>query len=146
VPPGWINWRNRGLILGGLTCWVTVSLIGYSWGTGLAPATLGSYRAVDAQAASAHWSLGLSQAEIGRIAPRSRVEPWYAPQKILSPALIVVGEWDRETTPEQCQTVFSQLDNVPLKRLTMIGGSTHSMFLENHRHELHAVVSDFLKE
>jgi len=60
--------------------------------------------------------------------------------------LIVVGEWDRETTPEQCQTVFSQLDNVPLKRLTIIGEGTHSLLLENHRHELHVVVSDFLKE
>jgi len=159
--------------------WVTAGA-----STGLAPATLGSYRTVDAQTASARWSQGLSQAEIDSIAPRSRVEhwcatainsdpragetqppvlraptgvvkdfmrysasaePWYAPQKILSPTLIVVGEWDRETTPEQCQTVFSQLDNVPLKRLTMIGGGTHSMFLENHRHELHAVVSDFLK-
>lgn len=73
-------------------------------------------------------------------------EPWYAPQKILAPTLIVVGEWDRETTPEQCQTVFSQLDNVPLKRMTIIGGGTHSLLLENHRHELHEVVSDFLKE
>ena len=151
----------------------------------LVSATLGSYRTVDAGAASSRWAQGLSEAEFDSIVPLSRVEhwcatainsdpraretqppvlraptgvvkdfmhystseeTWYAPQKILAPTLIVVGEWDRETTPEQCQTVFSQLENVPLKRLTIIGKGTHSLFLENHRHELHVVVSDFLKE
>ncbi|MDB9879242.1 alpha/beta hydrolase [Pseudomonadales bacterium] len=169
----------RKLVLYG-ALWVTAGAT-----SGLVPATLGSYRTVDAQAASTRWVQGLSQAEIDSIAPLSRIkhwcatainsdprageteppvlraptgvikdfmhysasaEPWYAPQKILAPTLIVVGEWDRETTPEQCQTVFSQLDNVPLKRLSIIGGGTHSLLLENHRHELHVVVSDFLKE
>jgi len=153
--------------------------------SGLASAVPGSYRTVDAEAASTRWAQGLSQAEVDSLAPLSRVEhwcttaiesdprsgesqppvlraptgvikdfmhystsaePWYAPQKIFAPTLIVVGEWDRETTPEQCQTVFSQLDNAPLKRMSIIGGGTHSLFLENRRHELHAVVSDFLKE
>lgn len=151
----------------------------------LVPATLGSYRTVDAQAAIERWTQGLSQAEIDSIAPLSRIEhwcttainsdpkagetqppmlraptgvvkdfihcsasgePWYAPQKILAPTLVVVGEWDRETTPEQCQAVFSQLDNAPLKRLTIIGEGTHTLFIENQRHQLHAAVSAFLKE
>lgn len=69
---------------------------------------------------------------------------WYSPQKIQAPTLIVVGDRDRETTPEQCQIVFSQLDRAPSKRLTIIGRGTHSLLLENRRNELHAVVSEFL--
>lgn len=71
-------------------------------------------------------------------------EPWYDPAKICAPTLIVVGEWDRETTPEQCQAVFAQLQRAPTKRLTILGGGTHSLFLENQRHALHAVIDEFL--
>jgi pimeloyl-ACP methyl ester carboxylesterase len=63
----------------------------------------------------------------------------------MAPTLIVVGEWDKETTPAQCQAVFAQLDNAPTKRLTIIGHGTHSLLLENQRHALHQVVLDFLK-
>jgi len=152
--------------------------------SGLVPDALGSFRTVNAEAASKRWAQGLTQAEMDSIAPPASVqhwcttainsdprageteppvlraptgvikdfmhytanaEPWYAPQKITAPTLVVVGEWDCETTPEQCQMVFSQLDHAPLKRLTMIGRGTHSLLLEHHRHELHSVVSDFLK-
>jgi pimeloyl-ACP methyl ester carboxylesterase len=71
-------------------------------------------------------------------------EPWYAPQDILAPTLIVVGEWDKETTLAQCQSVFALLENAPAKRLTVIGEGTHTLLLENQRHQLHQVVRDFL--
>ena len=71
-------------------------------------------------------------------------EPWYEPAKICAPTLIVVGEWDRETTPEQCQAVFARLERAASKRLTILGGGTHSLLLENQRHALHAVIDEFL--
>ncbi len=72
--------------------------------------------------------------------------PSYDPGKIRSPTMVVVGEWDRETTPEQGRTVFSLLPNDIDRRYVMIGGATHSMLIENQRGELHQVVDGFLKE
>ena len=40
---------------------------------------------------------------------------------------------------------FEKLTNAPEKRMTVIGSGTHTLLLENHRHELHDVVSGFLK-
>lgn len=71
-------------------------------------------------------------------------EPWYEPLKILAPTQIVVGELDRETTPEQGRKIFEQLGNAREKRMTVIGQGTHSLLLENHRDALHSVVSGFL--
>jgi pimeloyl-ACP methyl ester carboxylesterase len=73
-------------------------------------------------------------------------EPWYKPEKIEAPALIVVGEQDRETTPDQGLSVFSRLGNARQKRYTVIGQGTHSLLLENNRHLLQSTVSGFLKE
>jgi esterase/lipase len=56
----------------------------------------------------------------------------------------VVGELDKETTPEQARKVFEQLGNAHEKRLTIIGGGTHSLLLEDRRDALHNVVSGFL--
>ncbi len=71
-------------------------------------------------------------------------EDWYDPGKITAPTLVVVGEFDMETTPEQCREVFSRLTSSPEKRMTIIGNGTHSLLLENHRRELGQVVSRFL--
>ncbi len=43
-------------------------------------------------------------------------EPWYKPMAILAPTQIVVGELDRETTPEQATKIFEQLGNAREKR------------------------------
>jgi esterase/lipase len=56
----------------------------------------------------------------------------------------VVGELDRETTPEQATRIFEQLGNAREKNMTVIGSGTHSLLLENHRDALHRVVSGFL--
>ncbi len=71
-------------------------------------------------------------------------QPWYEPSKILAPTQIVVGELDRETTPQQGRKIFDQLGNVREKRMTVIGQGTHSLLLEDHREALHSVVSGFL--
>ena len=71
-------------------------------------------------------------------------EPWYKPMAILAPTQVVVGELDRETTPEQAKKIFEQLGNAREKRMTVIGGGTHSLLLEDHRDALHSVVSGFL--
>ena len=73
-------------------------------------------------------------------------EPWYDPGLIQAPVQIVVGEQDEETTPAQGQTVFSRLTSAKEKRLTVLGGGTHSMLLENNRHLLFDVVSGFLRD
>lgn len=72
--------------------------------------------------------------------------PTYDPAKIQAPTLVVVGEWDRETTPEQGRGVFDRLENAADRRYTVIGRATHSMLLENQRHALHNAVEGFLKE
>ena len=73
-------------------------------------------------------------------------EPWYDPGLIQSPVQIVVGEQDQETTPAQGQAVFGRLTSAEEKRLTVLGGGTHSMLLENNRHHLFDVVSGFLSD
>jgi len=71
---------------------------------------------------------------------------WYDPDLIQAPVQIVVGELDRETTPEQGRRLFARLSSAAAKRYTVIGGGTHSLLLENQRHQLYRVVSSFLKD
>ena len=71
-------------------------------------------------------------------------EPWYDPSLIRAPTQIVVGEFDRETTPDQGKDVFQRLANAAEKRMTVIGGGTHTLLLENQRAVLHDVVGSFL--
>lgn len=71
-------------------------------------------------------------------------DPTYDPGRITVPTLVVVGEWDQETTPEQGREVFARLTAVPEKRYTVIGRGTHSLLLEEHRHALYHTVADFL--
>ncbi len=68
----------------------------------------------------------------------------YDPGAIISPTLVVVGEWDQETTPAQGQAVFSRLSNAAERRYTVIGAGTHLLLLERQRHQLYATVREFL--
>ncbi|MBT4488252.1 MAG: alpha/beta hydrolase [Rhodospirillaceae bacterium] len=76
---------------------------------------------------------------------QSNVAP-YDPSAIRAPTMIVVGEWDRETRPEQGRAVFELLSDDIVRRYVMIGGATHSMLIESQRGELHRTVDGFLKE
>ena len=69
---------------------------------------------------------------------------WYDPSLIVAPVQIVVGELDQETTPAQGQQLFSRLIAAKTKQFTVIGQGTHSLLLENNRHQLYRVVDAFL--
>lgn len=75
---------------------------------------------------------------------RESGEDWYDPGLISAPVMIVVGELDGETTPAQGQQLFSRLTHAASKQLTVIGQGTHSLLLENNRHQLHNAVTGFL--
>lgn len=72
--------------------------------------------------------------------------PTYTPSLIRCASLVVVGEWDQETTPAQAQAVFAQLTAAATRRLVIIGGATHLMLLERQRRQLFSVVDGFLRE
>ena len=71
-------------------------------------------------------------------------DAWYDPGLIRCPVQIAVGELDQETTPLQGHQVFAKLVNAKSKQLTVIGQGTHSLLLENNRHQLHKLSLDFL--
>lgn len=73
-----------------------------------------------------------------------QARPTYDPAQICCPTLVVVGEWDQETTPGQGLAVFERLRGTPTRRFVMIGGATHLMLLERQRHQLYNVVQGFL--
>jgi pimeloyl-ACP methyl ester carboxylesterase len=68
----------------------------------------------------------------------------YDPAAITSPTLVIVGEWDQETTPAQGQAVFSRLSKAAERRYTVVGAGTHLLLLERQRHQLYAAVGAFL--
>ena len=70
----------------------------------------------------------------------------YDPAKITMPALIAIGEWDRDTPPYMAQAIFPLLVNSPGKRLVMLAEGTHHMMLEKNRQELFKAVQAFLDE
>lgn len=72
-------------------------------------------------------------------------EQWYDPSKIQCPTQIVVGDLDRETTPEQGMQLFNLLSPALDRRFTLIGQGTHSLLLENNRAGLHKTVAGFLR-
>ncbi|MBX9606283.1 MAG: alpha/beta hydrolase [Gammaproteobacteria bacterium] len=74
-----------------------------------------------------------------------RGEPTWEPARVRCPTLVVVGEWDQETTVAQGSEVFARLTAAPRKRLCVIGGATHLMLLEEQRGQLYEVVESFLR-
>lgn len=74
-----------------------------------------------------------------------RGDPTWDPARVRCPTLVVVGEWDQETTVAQGSEVFARLTGAPRKRLCVIGGATHLMLLEEQRGQLFEVVESFLR-
>ena len=70
----------------------------------------------------------------------------YDPAKITMPALIAIGEWDRDTPPTMAQALFPLMVNSPGKRLVMLAEGTHHMMLEKNRAALFNAVQAFLDE
>lgn len=73
-------------------------------------------------------------------------KPTYDPARIQAPTLVVVGEWDMETTIEQGWDVYQRLTGAAQRRYTVIGQGTHTLLLENHRHDLYRTVEEFLRQ
>jgi pimeloyl-ACP methyl ester carboxylesterase len=72
--------------------------------------------------------------------------PWWDPSKVTVPALLVVGEWDRDTPPAMATTIFPLLTASPGKRCVLLGEGTHTMIMERNRGTLFQAVQVFLEE
>jgi len=70
----------------------------------------------------------------------------YDPSQITVPALIAIGEWDRDTPPYMAQALFPLMVNSPGKRMVLLAEGTHHMMLEKNRHALFRAVQAFLDE
>jgi pimeloyl-ACP methyl ester carboxylesterase len=73
-------------------------------------------------------------------------KPFYDPAKITMPALLVVGEWDRDTPPALANALFPLLTASPGKRLVVLGEGTHTILMERNRGALFQSVQVFLEE
>lgn len=70
----------------------------------------------------------------------------YDPANIKVPAMLVLGEWDRDTPPYMAQTLFPLLVNSPGKRFVMLAEGTHTIIMERNRMKLFEAVQSFLDE
>jgi len=66
----------------------------------------------------------------------------YAPERILCPTLVIVGEWDEVAPPSQAFHLFREL-GAPLKRLVVLSQGGHRLHLEASRHQLHREIEAF---
>ena len=71
-------------------------------------------------------------------------KPYYDPERIKVPTLVVVAEWDQVTPSQAAQALFHKLPNGPNKRLVEIGEGTHFVMLEKSRMQLFQEVQFFL--
>ena len=71
---------------------------------------------------------------------------YFDPEAITVPTLVVVGEWDAVTPPDQARALYDQLANSPGRRLVEIEEGTHAVMLETNRMELFQEVQRFLDE
>lgn len=71
-------------------------------------------------------------------------KPTYDPGKIEAPTLVIVGEWDQETSVEQGWEVFVRLTSAAEKRYVVVGQSSHTIWLEDNRHQLYGSLAEFL--
>jgi pimeloyl-ACP methyl ester carboxylesterase len=71
-------------------------------------------------------------------------KPTYDPGAISSPTLLVTGDWDQVTPPDQAQAVFDELGSAT-KRFVQIGAATHLLMIEKNREQLFQEVQLFLE-
>jgi pimeloyl-ACP methyl ester carboxylesterase len=71
-------------------------------------------------------------------------KPYYDPERIKIPTLVVVAEWDQLTPSQGAQALFHKLPSGPNKRLVEIGEGTHFVMLEKNRMQLFQEVQFFL--
>ena len=73
-------------------------------------------------------------------------KPYYDPDKITVPTLLVLAEWDNDTPPYMAQTLFPLLVNSPGKRLVILAEGAHGIIMEKNRLKLFEAVQNFLDE
>ncbi len=118
IPPGWFD------------AWADATFASDPWGQKQNPPALHAPNGV-IQDSNEFWVAG---------------KPYYDPNKIVVPTLIVHGEWDRDTPPYLAQTLFPLLVNAPTKRYVALGEATHTVIMEKNRMELFRAVQSFLEE
>jgi alpha-beta hydrolase superfamily lysophospholipase len=69
----------------------------------------------------------------------------YDPTRIVTPTLVIVGDWDTVTSPAECLLLFEQFAS-PTKRFVIISQAGHRMHLEKSRGQLFREVNAFLEE
>lgn len=73
-------------------------------------------------------------------------KPYWRPDRISAPTLVIQGEWDVETPPDQGLSVFAALTGAPNRRYVLLGESTHTVLFEKNRQQLFRAVQGFLEE
>jgi pimeloyl-ACP methyl ester carboxylesterase len=71
--------------------------------------------------------------------------PFYDPEQIVAPVLLIHGEWDRDTPSSMSRALFRKLKNAAWRRYVMIGEATHMLMLEKNRQQLFEEVQLFLE-
>jgi pimeloyl-ACP methyl ester carboxylesterase len=73
-------------------------------------------------------------------------QPYWRPDRISAPTLVIQGEWDAETPPDQGLSVFAALTGATDRRYVLIGEATHTLLFERNRQQLYRAVQGFLEE
>jgi len=73
-------------------------------------------------------------------------KPTYDAAAIRAPTLLVMGEWDVITPPEQGQALFKRLVNARERRVVVLSEGSHSMGVEKNRMHLIREIQGFLEE
>lgn len=73
-------------------------------------------------------------------------KPYWRPDRVSAPTLVVQGEWDIETPPDQGLSVFAGLTGAPNRRYVLLGEATHTVLFEKNRQQLYRAVQGFLEE
>ena len=71
-------------------------------------------------------------------------KPYYNPERIKNPTLLVVAEWDQAAPSQGAQALFHKLPSGPNKRFVEIGEGTHIVMREKNRMQLFQEVQFFL--
>jgi len=72
-------------------------------------------------------------------------KPMYDASTITAPTLLVVGEWDVITPPEQGLSLFKRLTGAKERRVTVLSEGSHAMGVEKNRMRLIHEVQNFLE-
>jgi pimeloyl-ACP methyl ester carboxylesterase len=73
-------------------------------------------------------------------------KPYWHPERVSIPTLVIQGEWDSETPPDMGLSVFANLGSASVRRYVLVGEASHTLLLEKNRHQLYRAVQGFLEE